>query len=274
MNNKNHIFILILVLISTLFMFWVFSKYSTHEEKAISEELLDSYLRELADKVEQVKELALTTSVLLSKNVEIKKCLQTADKDNCLEYLQKSIYALVNIPAFDDLRIHIHDKNINSFFRLWDLGSSNNDSLVSFRHSLSVVKEQKKSLACIEVGRFSMLIRGISPVMDGAEYIGKLEVITGFNGIVEYFNQKNIKLYILMKSKYKDIANKVSFTKEQQLKNYYIINKINENTMFLNDIDFRETGYLNKSDYYLLYTPIYDINYDSIGFYVLKIYKK
>ncbi|AXX88197.1 cache domain-containing protein [Malaciobacter marinus] len=270
--NKNFVFLILFVAISSFFLFWAFNNYMIYEQKSSNEDTMDVYLNDLAKEIKKNKELVLTSAVLISKNDDIKRCLKTNNKQDCIKYLQKSKRSLVSTSLFKDIKIHLHRKDLKSFFRLWDLKNSKNDSLKDFRYCLKIVKNEKKAKSCIEIGRFSMLIRGVSPVVDNGEYLGSIEAIIDFSSIIEHFKEKDIKLYVLMNKDYLSIPTKVKFKKEQILNNYVILNNKIENFSFLDNKRFEHTGYIKKSNYYLLYTPIYNISKEQIGTYVLKIY--
>ncbi|AXH10725.1 Cache sensor-containing signal transduction protein [Malaciobacter halophilus] len=270
--NRNFVFLLFFIAISSFFLFWAFNSYMIYEQKSANEDIMDMYLENLTKEIRKNKELVLTSAVLLSKNSDIKRCLKTNNKKECVKYLQKSKQSLVNTSLFKDVKIHLHKKNLQSFFRLWDLNNSKNDSLKEFRDCLKIVKNEKIPKACIEIGRFSMLIRGISPVVENGEYLGSIEAITDFSSIIEHFKDLGIKLYVLMDKKYISIPTKIEFKKEQILKNYVVLNNKLEDFSFLDNQEFKYTAYVKRSNYYLLYTPIYNINKEQIGTYVLKIY--
>ncbi len=271
MDNKNFFKITLFVVFSCITLIWVFDNYLTTQKQEKIEIRIDSYLKELTDLVDKNKNLVMTASVLLSKDESIKRCLRTKEQCNCLKYLSKSKESLLNTYLFDDFKIHVHDKDLNSFYRLWD-PNRENDSLDSFRHSLKIVKKHKTPISCIEIGRFSMLIRGISPVIDDGKYLGSIEAITNFNSLIEEFEQKGVKLYILMNREYQSVASKVEFSKEQELRDFVLLNKTNEDISFLNDVDFNGTQYHKMGYYYIVNTPIYDISRQVIGYYVLKVY--
>lgn len=271
MNNKHFISITIIVLFSCAILVWVFDNYLSHQKQEKIEFKIDSYLNELSDFVNKNKNLVMTASVLLAKDESIKRCLRTNEKCNCLKYLTKSKESLLGTYLFDDFKIHVHDKDLNSFYRLWD-PNRENDSLLEIRNSIKIVKKYKAPISTIEVGRYSMLIRGISPVLDDEKYIGSIEAITNFNSLISHFEEKGIKLYVLMDRKYESVATKVKFKKEQKLKNYIILNKINEDISFLDEIEFKGTTYKKTDYYYLVSTPIFDISSNVIGYYVLKVY--
>ncbi len=271
MNNNPFFKITVIVLFSCIILVWVFNNYLANQNQEKIELKIDTYLTELNDLVNKNKNLIMTVAVILSKEQSIKKCLKTNNRNNCLEYLNKMKETLLNTYLFDDLKIHIHDKNLKSFYRLWD-PKKQNDSLVDFRNSLKIVKKNKSSISCIEIGRYSMLIRGISPIIDDGFYLGSMEAIINFSSLIDHFKEKGIELYILMDKKYKNIASKVEFKKEQILKNYILLNETNKDISFLYDEQFNGTNYKKKDFYYLVNTPIYDVFRNIIGYYVLKIY--
>lgn len=271
MNNKHFFKLIFVVLLSAGLLLWVFDNYLSYQKQEKIELKIDSYLKELTDFVNKNKNLVMTASVLLSKDESIKRCLKTNERCNCLKYLTKSKESLLGTYLFDDFKIHVHDKDMKSFYRLWS-PERENDSLEPFRHSLKIVKDSQKSISCIEIGRFSMLIRGISPIMDDEKYLGSIEAITNFNSLINHFEEKGIQIYILMDRKYEGIASKMKFKKEQYLKNYILLNKTNEDISFLDDVEFNGTSYQHTDYYYLVHTPIFDISRNIIGYYVLKIY--
>ncbi len=74
-----------------------------------------------------------------------------------------------------------------------------------------------------------------------------------------------------MDRKYENIASKVNFTREQLLKNYILLNKINDDISFLYNEKFSGTNYKKYEHYYLVSSPIYNVYRREIGYYVLKI---
>ncbi len=47
-----------------------------------------------------------------------------------------------------------------------------------------------------------MLMRGISPILDGNEYLGSIEVISDFDKITKDLKKRDIDFYVLMDKKY------------------------------------------------------------------------
>ncbi len=138
MKNNSFIKITIIVVVSCVILILVFNNYLTNQNQEKMELKIDSYLTELNDEVN--KNLIMTAAVILAKEESIKKCLRTNNRNNCFKYLTKTKKSLLNTFLFDDLKIHVHDSNLRSFYRLWD-PNRENDLLIEFRNSLKIVKK-------------------------------------------------------------------------------------------------------------------------------------
>lgn len=265
-------FLLVFLFVSIAVLGYFFNDYLEYKKETIVRQKMDFYLQDLLEKIKERKNIILTASVLLSNDSNVKKCLKEKKRINCLPYLQHVQELFDSITFSQDIKIHVHTSDFKSFFRVWDL-TNESDSLVAFRESLQNIKETKKSISGIEIGRSSMLIRGISPIIDKKVYLGSIEVISDFEKITKQYKQRNIDFYVLMDKKYEKIAKKVKYPFNSKVDNYVVVNSINSNLSILEGIEFKETGYIQKENQYILYTPIYSLSNDKVGYYVLKILK-
>lgn len=269
--TKGHTLFVGFLLLSIALLAYFFNDHIRYKQEEIVQKRLDSYLQELHDKLKDRKNIVLTAAMLLSKDTSVKKCLQQDRKEACIEHL-KTIQESFNSVAFSkNTMIHVHTADFRSFFRVWDLQNRHNDLLASFRESLQAVKKHKKEASGIEIGRFSMLIRGISPVLDDNKYLGSIEVISDFQNTTEYFKKRGINFYVLMDKKYEHIVKKVDYPASQRAGKYILVNDVNSDLNIFRDINLKGTGYMKKAGHYILYTPIYSMSNDKVGFYVLKI---
>jgi len=86
------------------------------------------------------------------------------------------------------------------------------------------VKETKKPLSAIEIGRAGLVMRGLSPIFDDDKsYLGSLEFIMGFNSIIKAFHKDHEYLLVLMDERYKR-GN--ALTAEKKVQNYFISQKV------------------------------------------------
>lgn len=264
-------FFTIFSIISLTILIHFFNDYLEYEQESRIKDQMDLHLKELSDKLKDKKSILLTAAVLLSNDSDVKKCLSMNTRENCIGHLKDIQRTFNNLSFSKETKIHVHTKDLKSFFRLWELDKNKNDSLSSFRESLLMVKASKKELSGIEIGRSSMLLRGISPILNDGEYLGSIELISDFNSISKYYWTKGINFYVLMHQRYEDIVNKIDFKREDRLGKYIVVNEINSRLKSLEKINFQGTNYVRKGNFYILFTPIFDIVGREIGFYVLRI---
>lgn len=264
-------FFTIFSIISLTILIHFFNDYLEYEQESRIKDQMDLHLKELSDKLKDKKSILLTAAVLLSNDSDVKKCLSMNTRENCIGHLKDIQRTFNNLSFSKETKIHVHTKDLKSFFRLWELDKNKNNSLSSFRESLLMVKASKKELSGIEIGRSSMLLRGISPILNDGEYLGSIELISDFNSISKYYWTKGINFYVLMHQRYEDIVNKIDFKREDRLGKYIVVNEINSRLKSLEKINFQGTNYVRKGNFYILFTPIFDIVGREIGFYVLRI---
>ncbi len=217
------------------------------------------------------KQLAgITNAVSISQNTVLKEALTTQNRDLAIGAIKDISSSMKDGTPFKNIKVHIHDKNVHSFLRNWK-PTKFGDDLSSFRATIVAVKNTKKPLSAIEVGRVGLVMRGLSPIMDNGNYIGSLEFIMGFNSVVKNFKKDDEELLVLMDGKYKRGD---ALTSEVQVQNYFISQKV-INKKFQNSaskIDFKvlkSTGMYTDDKYFYTYTPIKDIKGNEIGIYLV-----
>lgn len=53
--NKNFVFLILFVAISSFFLFWAFNNYMIYEQKSSNEDTMDVYLNDLAKEIKKIK---------------------------------------------------------------------------------------------------------------------------------------------------------------------------------------------------------------------------
>jgi methyl-accepting chemotaxis protein len=129
-----------------------------------------------------LKEAALTNSFSLANNGAIVHSLKSGNREAAINALKKTSQQFKIYSRYKDAKIHLHDSQINSFVRLWEL-SRFGDSLSDFRNTLVSVKQDRKPIGAVEVGVAGMLMRGISPIVDNGEYLGSIEVMFSLDNL-------------------------------------------------------------------------------------------
>lgn len=269
MKEKRFFFSAAMMLFFGLIMLFLYDKSIAYEEEETLKKQMDALLLTLHNKIGETTKVSLTSSVILAKSPYVIACLSEQKREKCLEYLLEIKNSMAQANIFENTRLHLHTKDFKSFMRLWDYSNQTNDDLSTFRHALEKIKQTKQPIQGIEIGRSGMFMRAVAPVFQKSEYVGTIETVVDFRDLNEYFKKDGVELYVLMKNEYRPIANAASYSEKLMLNNYTIVNQKINGLNFIKEINFQGTGYLKRGDYYVLYTPIVDINGEHIGFFVL-----
>ncbi|ACM93381.1 mcp-signal transduction protein [Nautilia profundicola AmH] len=156
-------------------------------------------------KMEAKKDVGLTNSIAIAQNSAVIKALQTGDREIALKSLKNLTAYYKKYTKFKNIKIHIHTADLHSFLRVWK-PNKHGDDLSGFRKTIVWVKEHKKPLVAIELGRAGLVLRGISPVIYNNQYLGSIEFMQGLNSIAKDLKKENIYTLIIFDKKYLNIA--------------------------------------------------------------------
>jgi hypothetical protein len=104
---------------------------------------MDTLLMTLDNKLNEVSNIALTSSIMFSKNPYVINCLSKNDRKLCFDYLIDMKNDMTEYRIFKNMSIHLHTKEYKSFMRLWAYENQTKDSLADIRRSLKKQKALK-----------------------------------------------------------------------------------------------------------------------------------
>ncbi len=224
----------------------------------------------IQERIKAKLDIGISNAVTISKNSDIIEALETNNRELAIKALAGISTAMKNGTSFKNVKIHIHDKDVNSFLRNWK-PEKFGDELSSFRKTILEVKNTQKPLAAIEVGRAGLVLRGLSPIFNNSgEYIGSLEFIQGFNSVVKDFKAEDEFLLVLMNE---SLKRGDALTEQNKVGKYYISQK-EADEKFKNaaaSLDFNDLltkGYFTDSSYFYSSFPIKDFQGNVIGQYL------
>ncbi len=143
-------------------------------------------------------DIGITNAINISRNSAVIKALSDDDRELAKRSLSTLVSDYRSHTKFKNIKVHIHDKDVKSFLRVWK-PKKFGDDLSGFRKTVIAVKRDRKPIVGIELGRAGLVMRGLSPVMDQGRYVGSVEFMQGLNSIVKDAKKKfGIDVIIVM----------------------------------------------------------------------------
>ncbi|QSZ41276.1 HAMP domain-containing protein [Sulfurimonas aquatica] len=223
------------------------------------------------DAIKSKENIGLTNAINISNNYNVVKALETKDREIAINGLKTVSKDFKEYTNYKNIKIHIHDENVHSFLRAWK-PKKFGDDLSSFRKTIVSIKEDKKPIVAIELGRAGLVLRGLAPIIQDNKYLGSVEFMQGLNSIVKDAKKNyGYDLVIVMDDNYlstatslKDAANTNGFTlavKEEIINKGFFDDLIN--------VNIRDTeNYQITDEYFVISEPIYDFSNELVGYAV------
>lgn len=262
-------YIFVVLVLTALILSFIFYKLTQIDRNNNLLTQLENGLTTTRYLFEEQKRYALSLSLLLSQDIEIKDSFIKRDRKKTFEIVNRKIDLLKKLQnsSFD---VQIHNVNLTTYIRSWDI-TKKDIPLDSFRLGLVEVYKDKKPLVSIELGK-RLNIKAISPLFNDKEYIGSIEVIIGFDYLEKELKQKGFDTYILLKNNFLNIADTLKDNKK--IENLTLVNDKNKNISSLNNIDLsklKDYGYFTNEKKAFSYFSIYSLNREKLGYIIISL---
>ena len=195
------IFIFALTVLAVSF-YLVYSLNITYAQKEAVQSL-DNALLLTKNMLEEEQQHAMSLSLLLAEDKTFLKNYDAGKREKVFEIINEKIHSLETLQGYH-FEVQVHDKDLHTYIRSWDY-SIKDIPLASFRKGLVLVKERKKPMVSIEVGK-RLNIKAISPILRGDTFMGSIEVIEGFTHLEEKLSEQGYDIFILLKKHYLSVA--------------------------------------------------------------------
>ncbi|QOP45894.1 methyl-accepting chemotaxis protein [Sulfurimonas paralvinellae] len=217
------------------------------------------------------KDIGITNAINISKNYSVIRALLENNRTIAITGLKDLSTEFKNYTKFKNIKVHIHDANIHSFLRAWKPNKFGDD-LSGFRHTIVAVKQQKKPIVAVELGRAGLVLRGLAPVIENGQYLGSVEFMQGLNSIIKSAKKNNgYDIIIVMKNDFLSVATKLQDA--PKIGKYTLAVKKNVvNPVLMNDLQnmqLDKTGKFQITDkYFAVSEPIKDFSGKIVGYAV------
>lgn len=266
-ESKSNKYFLITSVISLFFIAFIFYILITKndEKKLISK--LENSLIVTKNLLEEQKRYALSLSILLSEDENIIQLYTDNNREELFNTINKKISILKKLQN-SHFEVQVHTKDLNTYIRSWDY-SIKDIPLFSFRQGLVKVKNEKKPLVSIELGK-RINIKAISPIVKNSEFIGSIEVIIGFDYLENELKQKGYNLFILLDNKYLNIASSVKGNKT--IDGFTLVNQFNDKYEYNFDLKtFKDYGYFSDEKLGFSYFTYYSLKREKLGYFIISL---
>ncbi|AXX92794.1 hypothetical protein CPU12_12600 [Malaciobacter molluscorum LMG 25693] len=263
-TNKYLFIITIITIFSICLLFYVLSILNSSDKQL---NILENALTTTKNLIDEQKRYALSLSILLSEDKELINSFINKNRKQSFDIINTKIKTLKNFQN-SNFQVQIHNKDLSTYLRNWDFNIKN-IKLASFREGLVKVKDSKKPLVSIELGK-RLNIKAISPIIHNNKFIGSIETIIDFKYISQYLEKKDFKLFILLDKKYLNIA--TNLKNNDKIDNYILVNDANIND--LKDLqlsNMKGYGYMSNEKYSFVYFSYYDLNNKLLGYILTSI---
>jgi len=217
-------------------------------------------------KMEAKKDVGITNAVAIANNYYVIEALKRDDVNLALRGLKRLSQAYRDNTKFKNIKIHIHTADVRSFLRLWN-PKKRGDDLSGFRKTIVWVKNHKKALVALEIGKAGLGVRGVAPVIDNGKYLGSVEFIQGLNSISKDLLKKGIYVLIVMDKKFLNIAKKMK-NNPVVFGNYIVALKDGAYSKeFFEDLKNRKfSDFIIDKKFFAVAVPIKDFESNIIGY--------
>jgi len=216
--------------------------------------------------------IGLTNAINIAKNYDVVRALKYNDREIAIKGLNVISKEFKDFTDYKNIKIHIHDAKIHSFLRAWSPDKFGDD-LSSFRKTIVDVKNNKKPIVAIELGRAGLILRGLAPIVEDNTYLGSVEFMQGLNSIVAQIrNSENYEMAIVIKNDYLSTATALKDAPKVSNYTLAIDEKVIDKHFFksLVNTDLSKTATFEfADDYFVVSEPIKDFSDNIVGYAII-----
>jgi len=270
---RGKLFSVLLGVIVVSLFFTLYFTYST-DKKMYSQAIETSKTRlidSLEKRLKKKEDIGLTNVLGFASNGVLANALESGDRDLAIKELKKIGDFYKNNSNFKGIKVHIIDKNMNSFVRSWDTKKFND--FLGNRSVIQEVYKTKKAYIVQEVDGIGHMIHGIAPIIKDGELLGSIEFLQGVGSVSRDFLKEDSRFILLLNKDILTLAPKLKSNK--MVGEYFIANNkwFDDKTLaFANSLDLDkliEDGYYINKDFFTTFKFAKDNNGKNVGLFIV-----
>ncbi len=212
-------------------------------------------------------DIGLTNAINVSRNKDVVLPLLSKDREAGIAGLASLSKEFKESTNYQNIRVHIYDKEGKSFIRNWRLDKFGDD-LTKFRPIVNKLLESKKPFVGFEVSQDGLALRGNAPVFEKGEFIGGIEFTQGLDSVAKVAKTNTLEFAPFYDSSLvpgelmnKDVYKNGKFN--------LAIKKDIVDPLFLEDVkgfNFESMEHYKGKEYYISAIPIKDFSDHIVGY--------
>jgi methyl-accepting chemotaxis protein len=235
------------------------------------EETVTGMNANLSEALEAKEATWITNALQIAHNPIIERGMAQGDRESCIALFERYGNAYSEYTEFNNVQIHLIDKNLESFVKSWapdDYG----ESLAYSAAYTDVLQRSGKPLVTVEASPKGMRLKGLFPVRYEGRVVGVANFEGGLNSIKRTLEKKDIEFLYLLNNSWLTIAESLS---GQPTVGAYTLSQKDVNEDFLAYVTGEFTleealdGYLFDSHYLVSARQAKSFNGKEVGIYII-----
>ena len=264
-----YIALAVFAVIGGLFYF-LYSSYMTEKKQNNMRVFFDHHIKQLNKSIDDAKFSSMAISILLAQNESVQNCFLGQSREECVKNIENLTKTLGAASMYNNIKLHLYDKDLKSYVRSWDLNRYG-DMSANSRYLIQESRRQNKPMVGIEAWYAGVHIRAVSNVMHEGKHVGSIEVLLNYDSLGNFYKTQGIDLFVLLD---KNKMQRNSVPSDQILNDYYIENLSSANLNIvgiLREIDLKKYEFYVYKTHYFCVVPLLDASNTQIGYYVLHV---
>lgn len=226
---------------------------------------------DLSEALEAKEDTWISNALQIAHNPIIQRGMAQGDRQSCIALFERYGNAYSEYTGFNNVQIHLIDKNLRSFVKSWapdDFG----ESLEYSAAYTDVLQRSGKPLVTVEASPKGMRLKGLFPVRHDGRIVGVANFEGGLNSVKRTLEKKNIEFLYLLHNSHLDLAG--SLSGQAAVGNYTLSQKdVNEDFLAhtTGDLSLEAAldGYVFDSQYLTSALTAKNFNGKEVGIYIL-----
>ena len=217
----------------------------------------------------------ITNALMIAQNPIVAAGLAERDRKSCIDLLDQYGDTYREYTGFQNVQIHLIDRNLNSFVKSWapdDYGESL-DYSAAYR---DVLQRSGKPMVTVEASPKGLRLKGLFPINHKGRTVGIANFEGGLNSIKRSLEKSNIEFLYLLSNEYLDIATSIadkptigSYTLSQKDVNQNFLSYAASSLSSEGGLEKAMDGFTFDSEYLVSAHPAESFNNKQVGLYII-----